>query len=305
MKNVLSVLLVLAIIALTVSCNKDNAVPLGPEEALIENITTANLVDLLAPSDVPSQINGFVVANFHPYQIEMVYQAKGYGYEVMLENGMCVFFDNDGSHIDHDGIHDDWSNMHGDDYNCMMGDHMDIDMCPMNIQNFIHDNYPNQGIREFVVKPSGKLSVALNDETVLMFNPTGELVTECQLNFGGNGMGMGNNGHHMHDHGFGINASGLCDSIGNPGGNHPWGSGNMMGHGGQNGGQNDGACWGGESIELGDIPATIASYINQNYPESEVLFVMQSYHGYYMIRLEDCVRLVFDENGNLLFDSGH
>jgi hypothetical protein len=305
MKNFLFALIAIAMITLTFSCNKDQATLMGPDEALIERITSSGEVDLLIPTAVPSKVRNYVVSNFHPYQIEMVYRAHGHGYEVMLENGMCVFFDNDGSHIDHDGLHDDWSNMHGDDYNCMMGDHMDIEMCPLGIQNYIHDHHPNQEIRDLVIKPSGKLSVALDNETVLMFNPSGALVTECLINSGGNGMGMGDDGHHMHDHGYGINASGLCGDATNQGGDHPWGSGNMMGHGGQNGSQNDGACWGGESIDLDDIPPVIASYLHQNYPESELLFVMQSYHGQYMLRLEDCVRLVFDENGNLLFDSGN
>jgi len=309
MKNVLFAVIAIVIVSLTVSCEKSQDALPGPDETLIVKITSASAVDLLAPQDVPPIVNNFVETNYSPYQIEMVFQAHGYGYEVMLENGMCIFFDNDGSHIDHDGLHDDWSNMHGDDYNCMMGDFMELDMCPQDILQFIHDNYPNQPIQHLVVKPSGKLSVALDDETVLMFNTDGELLTECQVSPVGNGMGMGMgngaNGHHMHEHGYGINSTGLCDSTANHGDNHPGGSGNMMGHGGQNGNQNNGACWGGESIALTDLPSVISKYLDQNYPETELLFVMQNYHGYYMLRLDDCIRLVFDENGNLLFDSGN
>jgi hypothetical protein len=31
---------------------------------------------------------------------------------------------------------------------------------------------------------------------------------------------------------------------------------------------------------------------------------MQTFGGEYFLRLSDCARLVFDENGNILFDSG-
>jgi Putative beta-lactamase-inhibitor-like, PepSY-like len=306
MKNVNYVLLGFAIAGLMVSCEKNQDALPTPEESLIEQITNAGELDLLAPADVPIQISNFVEENYDPFQIEMAFRAHGLGYEIMLENGLTTFFDNNGSHLDHDGMHNDWSNAHAVVYDCMMGDHMDIDKLPDMVEQFILRNYPNVSIRIVVLKPSGKLSVELIDETVLMFNPDGELLTECQATTDGdgmgNGMGMGSgDDHHGHEHGFGSSSAGLCDSIDMHGGEHPGNSSSMMGHGDGDGGP----CWGGASIPLTDIPASIKNYLDENYPETELLFVMQNYHGYYMLRLEDCVRLVFDENGVLLFDSGN
>lgn len=297
MKNFIFLLLGFATMALVVSCDKDQEALPASQESLIENITKAGDLDLLVPDEVPAQIHNYVEENFHPIQIEMAFHARGLGYEMMLENGLCIFFDNNGSHLNHDGMHNDWSNAHGGDYHCMMGDTLGVDMIPDLVQSFITDNYPNLTIRFVVLKPSGKLCVELSDDLILMFGADGELITECQAFSNGDG-----NNHHGHNHSFGTSSGGLCDSIVKQGGGHPGHPGNM-GHGHGKGGI--GPCWGGESIPITDLPTDIAIYLDLNYPDAEVLFAMQNYNGYYMLRLEDCVRLVFDENGVLLFDSGN
>ena len=302
MKKFIFVLLGFAIMGLMVSCDKDTEVLPASQESLIENITKAGDVDLLAPEKVPTQIHNFVEENYQPYQIEMAFHAIGLGYEMMLENGLCIFFDNDGTHLNHDGMHNDWSNFHRGEYHCMMGDTLDVDMIPVVVQSFIADNYPDLTIRFVVLKPSGKLCVELSDDLILMFGTDGELITECQAFSTGNG-----NVHHAHNHSFGTSSGAMCDSIimqgggGHPG--HPGHPGGSMGHG--YGGGGIGPCWGGESIPEADLPTDITNYLDLNYPDAEVLFIMQNYSGYYMLRLEDCVRLVFDENGILLFDSGN
>ncbi|RLD21236.1 MAG: hypothetical protein DRI69_04620 [Bacteroidetes bacterium] len=306
MKNFIFVLLGFAIMGLMVSCEKDQEALPASQETLIQYIAQAGDVDMLAPEDVPTQIHNFIEENFHPYQIEMAFHARGLGYEMMLENGLCIFFDNNGGHLNHDGIHNDWSNSHRGDYHCMMGDTLDVDMIPELVQTFIADNYPDLTIRYFVLKPSGKLCVELGDDLILMFGTGGELLTECQAF--SNGMGNGG-AHHRHNHKFGTSSGGQCDSTmvqtgGNPGHPmHPGNQGNVMGHGYGDGGI--GPCWGGTSIPLTDLPADITNYLDLNYPDVELLFAMQNFNGYYMLRLEDCVRLVFDENGVLLFDSGN
>ena len=223
MKKFIFVLLGFAIMGLMVSCDKDTEVLPASQESLIENITKAGDVDLLAPEKVPTQIHNFVEENYQPYQIEMAFHARGLGYEMMLENGLCIFFDNNGAHLNHDGMHNDWSNAHRGGYHCMLGDTLDVDMIPVLVQSFIADNYPDLTIRFVVLKPSGKLCVELSDDLILMFGTNGELITECQAFSTGNG-----NGHHAHNHSFGTSSGAMCDSIiMQGGGGHP-GSGSAM-----------------------------------------------------------------------------
>ncbi|NNF34071.1 MAG: hypothetical protein HKN68_08185, partial [Saprospiraceae bacterium] len=274
------------------------------EELLIGQITASETIELVEVDNVPQPINNYVKDWHAPIGIELVYYAPNIGYEVMLENGFCIFFDNDGHHLNHGGMHDDGGNHHNSGYYCMTGDTLDIDALPLDIVNYINDNYPGEGIQTVILKPSGKLFVELDSGLILFFHPDGEFLQECEFPHGqGDGM-------HQHDHmDFGDNSwhcggGGMGGHQGGAGGQHG-GMGGNGGGGNNNQGNEEGPCWGGTGISINDLPQLIQDYVETNYPDETIEFAMQTFNSNYFLRLSDCIRIVFDEDGNLIFDSGN
>lgn len=315
MKKLIFAMLALGLAVLYFSCQKEEnpIVPTAQEEMLIGQIVAATKVDMVGIADLPSGISSYVKQNHAPFDIEAVYHAPNLGYEVMLENGLCLFFGTNGNHLNHDGMHGDMGNHHGgmgQGFNhCMAGDTLDATDLPQAIINYINTNYSGNTVLIVVVKPSGKLGVELSGGSVLMFYPNGSFIHLCDAQGGG--------GNHGHGHGNMGGPGWHCDpggmmggqGHGNHGGMGGQGHGNhggMDGHHGNMGTQPDSnePCWGGTGISIDNLPAAITDYVSANHPDATVVHAMQTFGGEYFLRLSDCARLVFDENGNILFDSG-
>ncbi len=300
MKKILIVLFGLAIISLCFSCEEDNnPTPILQEELLIEQIVTAPTVDAVGVQGLPSPISDYVHTNHAPYQIELAFHASPHGYEVFLENGLCLYFDQNGNHLDHDGMHGDMGNHHGGgDHGinfCLAGDTLEAADLPQIVTDYITVNHAGATIVTVVVKPSGNLAVEMSTGDILMFGPSGDYYHECDM------QGTGGHGHgHGHIGGPGWH----CGPNGTMGGGH----GGPMGHGNHgemstHNGPNE-HCWGGTSISIDDLPPAITTYIDDNHADTTIEHVMQTFNNNYFLRLSDCARLVFDEDGNILFDSG-
>lgn len=314
MKKLIFAMLTMGLMALYFSCQKDeNVLPTAKEEMLIGQITAAPNVEMVGIADLPSGISSYVKQNHAPFNIEAVYHAPNLGYEVMLENGLCLFFGTNGNHLNHDGMHGDDGNHHGgmgQGFNhCMAGDTLDATDLPQAIINYINTNYSGNTVLIVVVKPSGKLGVELSGGAVLMFKPNGSFIHVCdaQVSSGSHGHGHGN----MGGPGWHCDPGGMMggQGHGNHGGMGGQGHGNhggMDGHHGNMGTQPDSnePCWGGTGISIDNLPAAITDYVSANHPDATVVHAMQTFGGEYFLRLSDCARLVFDENGNILFDSG-
>lgn len=288
------------------SCQKENTPPSVTEESLIEQIASASSVEALNVADVPTAIYGYVKQNHAPFDVEMAFYAPQLGYEIMLENGLCLFFGMNGNHLNHDGMHDDWGNHHGSGgSHCLMGDTLNVADLPQAVTDYIAGNYSGNTVVTVVVKPIGKLGVKLSGGAVLMFGPNGSFIHVCDSQgTGGHGHGHGN----MGGPGWHCDPGGMGGGMGH--GNHgSMGHGNHGGMGGHHGGMGNQPgpnepCWGGTGITVDNLPAAITAYVSANHPDATVVHAMQTFGGKYFLRLSDCARLVFDENGNILYDSG-
>lgn len=214
---------------------------------------------------------------------------------------------------------------------CMKGDTISSDSLPQAALDYIADNYPNETI-EVVVERHHGYGVELSDGTTLLFNDEGEFRKECNTS-GGNGGGNNGGGKkkgcmkgdtisvdslpqivldYVADNypnetietvvvrGNGYYGAELSDGttlIFDADGNFVKEC-NSKGNGGGNG-------HGGGLISVDDLPAFVTDYIAENYPDEEVDKAYQKGSGEYFIKLSDGTKLVFDADGNLLYDSGN
>lgn len=289
MNGYASLFLIGALVLLQAGCdqNEDFAPP-ESDEAKIENIAQAPTVNPVAIQNIPEVINDYLLLHHTHMNIEMVYHANGEGYEVFMENGMCVFFDEHGNHLDHDGMHGDAGNHHGGgDHGinmCLTGDTLSIETMPGLAMEYLTTHFPGANIVTLVIKHSGRFGVELSSGEILIFEHDGNFLHACENE---------PSGGHGHDHGMHDGSGWHCEAGGMGGHGH---MGNWAGVGEHH--------WGGMGISIEETPTAVITYVTENYPDGTILHVTQTYHGNYFLRLEDCVRLVFDENGMILFDSG-
>ncbi len=300
MKKLIFAALLASAALLYFSCQKDdNPLPSANEEMLIGQIVNASTVEAVSVADLPASIANYVNQNHAPLGIDLAFRAGQHGYEIFLENGLCLYFDQHGNHLNHDGMHGDMGNHHGGGGPginfCLAGDTLDITALPQAALNHISANYLGATVVTVVLKPSGNLAVEISTGDILMFGPSGNYFHDCDMQA---------TGGHGHEHGDMGGPGWHCEPDGGTGGGH----GGSMGHGNHGGmGNHSGSnepCWGGTSLSVDDLPAAITTYINTNHPDATVEHVMQTFNGNYFLRLSDCGRLVFDGDGNILFDSG-
>ncbi|MCB9304677.1 MAG: PepSY-like domain-containing protein [Lewinellaceae bacterium] len=297
MRKIIIVITALALITLSSSCEREQPhLSLDLDELIIEQITNADNLELLGSAGLPVNIRNYVQNHHAPFEIGLAFMAPGMGYEVMLENGLCLFFDMEGQHLNHNGMHDDWDNHHGWDFAgnnpCLFGDLLDPADLPQDALDHINTHYPGASVVTAVVKPSGNFGVELDDGTVLMFGPGGDFI------FLWNGYNAG--GQHGHGHGLNGSYTWHCEDDGHIGPGHG-------GHHGQVGNplNHEGPCLGGAGIPAASLPPAVSDYMDIHYPAATVIHAVQTYSGKYFLRLSDCIRLVFDEDGNIIFDSGN
>lgn len=62
---------------------------------------------------------------------------------------------------------------------------------------------------------------------------------------------------------------------------------------------------GGTLITPDQLPQAALDYIAANYPDATIEKAVQTYHGKYFVELSGDIKIVFDEDGNVLYDSGN
>ncbi|RMG87566.1 MAG: hypothetical protein D6714_02105 [Bacteroidetes bacterium] len=216
---------------------------------------------------------------------------------------------------------------------CMKGDTISADSLPQAALDYVAENYADQTI-ETAVAGFHHFSVELSDGTVLIFDETGTFHKIC--GGGGNpGGGHPHGGPCMKGDSLGVSdlpasvqdyvSANYADATieaavtlkdgylgvelsdgtvlifdetgafvkecgkggGHPGGGHPGG-----GHGGN-------------VIAPSDLPAVITDYISANHADATIEKAFVKDNGNYFVRLSDHTKLVFDADGNVLFDSGN
>ena len=335
MKNVIFGLLLAGTLGFVFSCKKDNSAT--QSDQLMAQIAAASDVEVLGAEDLPADITAYVEKNHSPLTVELAFRAPSLGYQVFLEDGQQLFFTENRDCMNGG---DRGRRRHGDPdhdrgHRCLAGDSIDVSTLLPAISDYVTANYAGETIASAVVKPSGKFGVALSNGVVLLFEADGTFIKECDGNPGGEpGHDGPGDGHHGGNHclrGDSLDVTTLSAAIADyvtanyagetitaaslkPNG---WFAVELSGgkvlifkedgtfvrecgeHGGHGGG------FGGTEITIDELPAPALDYLNANYPGVTAEVIIKTFNGKYFVRLADHTKLLFDENGNMIFDSGN
>jgi putative PepSY-like beta-lactamase-inhibitor len=272
MKKLMFVFFLASMLTMLFSCQPDNLLP--TDTLTMGNIANSTQKEVVTTSDLPSVITTHVAENYAPLQVELAWHVMDSGYEIMLEDGQLIYFNEMGNCIGEGDMHsgeggmggNNGGGMHGNNggmgggmggsmgngncNNCMGGDTIPAADLPQAVLDYVSENYPEEIIVTVVVHPHGNYSVELSSGTVLMFDDNGEFMHACD----GEGMGGG---------------------------------------------------WGGATISVEDLPAAVLDYVTEHYPDATIESALEKHNGYYFLHLSNGEMLLFDADGNILFDSGN
>jgi hypothetical protein len=228
--------------------------------------------------------------------------------------------------------------------NCIAGDTLDTAELPQAVLDYVAENYAGLSINVAVLKPSGKFGVELSDGTVLLFDEDGSFIKVCEGDEGMHGGGHHGMGNHGGNHGPGQGGETNMCTFGDTltladlpqsatdyvAENYPGESievvvakpngdfavelssgtvlifdedGTFEHECGNHGGHGPG--WGGTEITASELPAAAITYIESNYPGETVVLAILTFHEKYFVELSNEVKIIFDTDGNVIFDSGN
>jgi len=170
MKNLLFGLLLASTVGFFVACNQNDT--LIPDEDLIATIMESTQREAVTQSQLPETILSYMEENYANVLVEEAYAVKNVGYELQLETGMNVYFNNR-NHCLGDRPHPHPR------FRCLHGDTIDIADLPQVILDFVADSIPDETIEIAVVKPMGLYAVGLSNEVILIFDENGEFISRC------------------------------------------------------------------------------------------------------------------------------
>lgn len=364
MKKLFFGMLLASVMGMFFACQKDS---LSTANDLINTIANSDSRQIVMVDDLSSNITGYVSQNYNPVSVEAAWHVAKAGYEVALEDGQVLYF-NERHHFL--GGDDGSEHPHGR-LRCLRGDEASVNDLPTVATQHITDNFPGETIELVKIKFNGFFAVKLSGGDVLMFDADGVFIRECGEMAGtgghGGGGGGGQGGHpcgcmygdtltvadlvpaaadfiatEYPDETIAIvvlKASGkwavelgdgtvlLFDADGvfikecgvTEPGSGPWGPWNPNHHGGQGGHHGGGGMgpgggpggpvgpggMGGTQITVDELPQLAKDYIAANYPDATVEFAVVKSNGNFFVKLSNNEKLLFDADGNILFDSGN
>ena len=278
MKKILTGLLMAGMLALYPSCQKDGL--LTDPTDLLSTLASATGGSAVGADELPADITGYVETNYNPLEIVDAWQVTDKGYVVVLEDGTEVYFDLNGKFAgdsEKDGLHngDDQAHM----AKCLEGNALDASDLPQAATDYVANNHANASISSVVIKPNGHFGTELSDGTVLLFDTEGTHIKNCGCE--GQSQAHDENAHNNGMHNSDAHDNGSHD---NQGGSH---------------------VDGGSLLQPDQLPQAAQDYIANNYPAETILKAVQTYHRKYFVHLSNDVKIVFDANGNVLYDSGN
>jgi len=162
MKTIKTTILLVLVTASIISCSKDNpnTPPDGPTNA---NLIASRADNSINVATVPQTILDYIATNYPNETIATSEIEDNGNYEVELNSGVELIFDNNGAFL---GIDDDGTDDFGD---------TDINPAdlPQNILDYVLVNYPNNTITEAELENNGNYEIELDDSTVLIFDGNG------------------------------------------------------------------------------------------------------------------------------------
>lgn len=321
MKRILFGLLLASSVTVFFACEQEN-LSLQNDE-LIQQISASAEKTEINPDALPAGIISYVSTNYAPLAIESAARAHNLGYEVVLENNLFLYFNDEqdclggggpggpgGPHPHHGG--------------CMKGDTIDLATLPTAIVDYVAANYPDATIAVAVQKFSGKYGVELSDGTNLIFDADGVFITLCGGGPGGpppphggclagDTLAAGDLPQAATDYiaanypdlsiqtvvvkPIGVFAVELSDGVvllfnpegvflhicGVHPGPHP--------HGG---------CLAGDTLTVADLPQVAQDYIADTYPDLTIQTVVVRPSGKFAVELSDGTVLLFNSEGEFI-----
>lgn len=234
------------------ACQKDTLLTAG--DPLIDQIISSGQKVSLTVAELPTAITDYLALNYAPAEIEEAYQVPELGYELWLDDGQDVYFDARG------GILAGGGRGPRHPVGCLVGKPVDASELPSNVLSYLSANYTDATIEKAVKKRGGAFAVKLSDGTVVLFDPAGEFVRECERRPNGPGRD-----------------STFRDSI-----------------------RHRSPCMNGDVVDLGNLSQSIVDYVAQNYPNATILRAVTTPMGGTAVRLSNEKVLLFDANGEFL-----
>ncbi len=325
----------MGIMAFAFACQKEAT---DATTDLINAIASSDSKQVVSVSELPDEVQDYVALSFTPVDIEAAWHVRNKGYEVELEDGQDLYFRENGECM---GTSRDGG---GGVFRCMRGDAVDVIELPQAAADYITANYPTLTIQTVVYKERGDRSgyaVQLSDgSTILLFNGMGRFVSICGR-FPGGGDGPGGHGgdHGPHGPQGGCFAGDTIDVATLPTAITDYVTANFGGEtitvavvkpsgkfgvelsndtvllfaadgtfikvcdGQPDGGPHHHHC--NTAVTIDDLPQAAQDYIAANYAGDTVVRGCQKNNGNYIVKLSNDVKILFDADGNMLFDSGN
>lgn len=305
MKKLVLGLLTAAMVSGMASCGLLDSVTGTSTDDVISAITSATNKVQISVEELPEAIQTYLQQNTSPIEAEVAFRAPGHGYEVALEDGNYCYFDGDNNFLgDQNGGPENHPNggfgghhgHHGGGCHevIFLGDTITLADAPTAVSDYLTANYADLTVELVVLKASGKFVILLSDGTVVFFDADGNFIFDHTPGEG-------------HPH-FGDSTeveldSTVVDTTGGPCG----GFGGGFGHPGGGGpGHHDGPGFqNGTEITFAELPQAAQDYINTTYAGVTVEKVIEKNNGNFLVLLDGHIRVLFDADGNMLFDSGN
>ncbi len=170
MKKLIFGLLIASTMGLFFACNEGN--DLLQDEELIMQIMNATDKQAVSQTEMTEEMQSYMEREYAFYLTEEAFHVPGKGYELQLETGINVYF-NEGNRCLGDRPHPNPR------FRCLRGDSVGVADLPQEVVDFITDNVPGETIEVAVLKPFGLYAVGLSNGAVLMFDENGEFLTRC------------------------------------------------------------------------------------------------------------------------------
>ena len=146
------------------SCSSDDDSDMGTEVDL--NLTAQLSDDYINPAALPQAILNYISTNYPDNTIREAEKEDNNNYEVELNNGVELIFDQQGNFL---GIDDDDDDDFGDE-NIAPAD------LPANIRNFIATHFPGTTIEEAERENNGNYEIELSNDVELIFDADGKFL---------------------------------------------------------------------------------------------------------------------------------
>lgn len=169
MKKLIFGLLIASTMGFFFACQNNDVLQ---DEEIIQQIMDSSAKQAITQSDISEEMQSYMETEYAYYLTEEAYHVAGKGYELQLESGINVYF-NERNRCLGNRPHP------RPRFRCLHGDTIDLADLPVAITDFVASNVPNETIDLAVQKPFGLYAVELSNGAILIFDEDGEYLSRC------------------------------------------------------------------------------------------------------------------------------